>query len=77
MTNIFNEPLKYISEISDNISITKDKRKVFRGKTMAFVFLTKFCDVECAHCFFRSKRRKKVENIKEYELSHTGLEKLI
>lgn len=38
MTNIFNEPLKYISEISDNISVTKDKRKVFRGKTMAFVF---------------------------------------
>lgn len=77
MTNIFNKPLNYISEITNNLTIPIENRKKFEGKSMAFVFLTKFCDVECAHCFFRSKKRKKVENLENYELSSEGLDKLI
>lgn len=77
MTNVFNQPLTYISEIEKHISIPIEKRKTFKGKTMAFVFLTKFCEVECAHCFFRSRKSKEVKNKKEYELSEEGIEKLI
>lgn len=61
MINVFDEPQKYILDITNNITIPINNRKKFNGKTMAFVFLTKFCDVECAHCFFRSKRRKKLK----------------
>lgn len=50
--NIFEYPEHYIKEIVQKIRIPEEKRKKFPGKTMAFLFLTKFCDVECAHCFF-------------------------
>jgi len=65
--SIANEDNKKVM-LDDFISVVKNIEN--NEEKQWLFFLTKFCDVECAHCFFRSKRRKKVENIKEYELSH-------
>lgn len=75
--NIFNESENYIDEISKKIHIKENSRKTFSGKTMAFLFLTKFCDVECSHCFFRSRKNLNNEESIEYEFSEEGLEKVI
>lgn len=75
--NIFEAPEKYIKEIVDKVRIPQEKRKKFPGKTMAFLFLTKFCDVECAHCFFKSRKNVNNEHSKEYEFTEEGLEKVI
>ena len=57
MTNIFNNPQKYIDEIYDKIKI--NNLSIFEGKSMAVVFLTKFCPVECPFCFFHSKQKNR------------------
>lgn len=75
--NIFNNPEIYIDEIKNNIKIIENKRKKLEGKTMAFLFLTKFCDVECAHCFFKSRRNLTNEESIEYEFSEEGINKVI
>lgn len=75
--NIFECPEQYIQEIVDKIRIPEEKRKKFPGKTMAFLFLTKFCDVECAHCFFKSRKNVNNEHSKEYEFTEEGLDKVI
>lgn len=54
MKNIFDYPQKYIEEINKKVKI--DKPSYYRGKSMAVVFLTKFCPVECPFCFFQSKK---------------------
>lgn len=75
--NIFDDPEKYIKEIVEKVRIPENKRKIFSGKTMAFLFLTKFCDVECAHCFFKSRKNVDNKHSKEYELTEEGLNKVI
>ena len=75
--NIFDEPNKYIQEIVTNVRIRKDKLKEFRGKTMAFVFFTKFCDVQCSHCFFRSDNEGFELPREQYEFSREGFENFI
>ena len=75
--NIFNYPEKYIKEIVEKVRIPKEKRKKFPGKTMAFLFLTKFCDVECAHCFFKSRKNVNNKHSKEYEFTEEGLNNVI
>lgn len=75
--NIFKYPEKYIKEIVTKVRVPENKRKQFPGKTMAFLFLTKFCDVECAHCFFKSRKNVDNKHSKEYELTEEGLNKVI
>lgn len=57
MINVFNNPQKYIEEINDSIKM--EKISVYPGKSMAVVFLTKFCPVECPFLFlsFETKER--------------------
>ena len=69
LKNIFDKPSKYIQEIQTKIKIHQDKLKKFKGKTMAFVFFTKFCDVQCSHCFFRSDNEGYDLPREQYEFS--------
>lgn len=75
MNNIFNSPQKYVNEINKKIQINNPI--TFNGKSMAVVFLTKFCPVKCSFCFFRSK--DKTENLvnEENEFTNEGVKKLI
>lgn len=75
--NIFDKPKPYIQEIITKVKIHKDKMKSFKGKTMAFVFFTKFCDVQCSHCFFRSDNEGFDLPKEQYEFSKEGFEKFI
>ena len=77
MLNIFDNPSKYIEDIVTKVKIDKGKLKKFKGKTMAFVFFTKFCDVQCSHCFFRSDNEGYELPREQYEFSREGFEKLI
>ncbi len=75
--NIFDTPSTYMKEIITKIRIDEDKIKTFKGKTMAFVFFTKFCDVQCSHCFFRSDNEGFEVPREQYEFSKEGFEKFI
>ena len=75
--NIFDEPNKYIHEIVTKVRIREDNLRKFKGKTMAFVFFTKFCDVQCSHCFFRSDNEGYELPREQYEFSKEGFEKFI
>ncbi len=75
--NIFDKPNTYIQEIVTKVRIREDKLKKFKGKTMAFVFFTKFCDVQCSHCFFRSDNEGFDLPREQYEFSKEGFEKFI
>ena len=75
--NIFDRPNTYIQEIITKVRICEEKRKTFKGKTMAFVFFTKFCDVQCSHCFFRSDNEGAQLPRKKYEFSKEGFEKFL
>lgn len=75
--NIFDEPNTYIQEIITKVKIHENKMKTFKGKTMAFVFFTKFCDVQCSHCFFRADNEGFELPREQYEFSREGFEKFI
>lgn len=75
MKNIFNDPQNYIEEIEKNVQIHIPP--YYRGKSMAVVFLTKFCPVECPFCFFQSKKRKIENNSEKNEFSESGTDKLV
>lgn len=77
MNNIFDNPTKYINDIVTKVRISDHKLKTFGGKTMAFVFFTKFCDVQCSHCFFRSDNEGYELPREQYEFSDEGFEKFI
>lgn len=74
MINVFNNPQKYIEEINDSIKM--EKISVYPGKSMAVVFLTKFCPVECPFCFFHSKQKKDEAITEQNEFSTDGIVKL-
>lgn len=76
-TNIFDSPLPYIKEITQKVRIPQKSKKEFPGKTMAFVFFTKFCDVKCSHCFFRSDSEVFDLPREQYEFSDTCFENFI
>lgn len=74
---MFDNPNKYIYDIVNNVRISPNNMKNFSGKTMAFVFFTKFCDVKCSHCFFRSDSEVFDLPKEQFEFSDEGFEKLI
>lgn len=75
--NPFEIPQAYITQIIENVRIPESKRKVFEGKSLASIFLTKFCDAGCAHCFFKSGKDKVTFPQEQYEFSDYGFEKFI
>lgn len=76
MKNIFDEPDTYINVIN-KISVPEKERKQFTGKSIAVVWLTKFCQANCRHCFNRSNMLRN-SNIDElFQLSERGINKLL
>lgn len=76
-TNIFDSSTQYLHDILTKVRMPNTSLKNFPGKSMAFVFLTKFCDVKCAHCFFRSDSEVFDSPKEQYEFSKEGFEKLL
>lgn len=75
--NVFIEPEQYIKEIIRNVRMCKEKRKVFQGKSLASIFLTKFCDAGCSHCFFKSDKKVEKYPPEQCEFSDYGIERFI
>lgn len=76
MKNVFDEPDTYINVIN-KISVPEKERKQFTGKSIAVVWLTKFCQANCRHCFNRSNMLRN-SNIDElFQLSERGINKLL
>lgn len=75
--NIFDNPMYYINEITGKVRIDKKFMKDFKGKSIASIFPTKFCDAGCPHCFFRSDKDRNGIPQEQFEISDYGLEKFI
>lgn len=76
MERIFNNSKFYLEQIK-SISVPEVKRKVFEGKSMITVWLTKLCPANCEHCFSRSNMHR-ISGIEEkYQFSEYGVERLI
>lgn len=75
--NLFSAPQPYIKQIIESVRVPEDKRKVFAGKSLASIFLTKFCDAGCAHCFFKSGKDRVVNPQEQCEFSDYGFERFI
>jgi hypothetical protein len=73
--NFFNNPEYYRKLILSN-RLLDFKKKQFRGKSIICVFLTRFCNVGCPFCFFKSAPAWRKQNIED-QFSDQGLEKFI
>lgn len=57
MKNIFENPTEYINTLNKIPLMKVAKEDKFKGKSLAVVFLTKYCNAECEFCIYRSKRK--------------------
>ena len=58
MENIFENPQKYIQKLKNIHLIDTKKIKDFSGKSIAVIFLTKYCNADCKFCIYKSPRKK-------------------
>jgi organic radical activating enzyme len=73
--NPFNEPKKYRDIILKNNLIPFPKKQ-FSGKSLACLFLTRFCSVGCPFCFYKSAPAWRKRNIED-QFSDEGVDKFI
>ena len=73
--NIFENPKKYLNELLTKVKITNPK--VRSGKSLAAVFFTKICEVECPFCFYKSSKQSSVDIIQKQEYTEQGFKNLI
>lgn len=76
MINIFENPKRYLAYLW-KIKVPENYRKSFDGKSMTTVWLTRFCNANCTHCFSRPPKKYDKKRIKEYQFSFNGIRKLI
>lgn len=76
MTNIFNDPDRYI-EVIKKIRIPEAKRKKFGSKSMCCAWVTKLCPARCKSCFFKSNMYHEGKPSEKYQFSDCGTERLI
>ena len=74
-SNPFDIPQKYRNIILESRVLTF-RKKEFKGKSLACLFLTRFCGVGCSFCFFKSAPPWKKPSIED-QLSNEGVEKFI
>lgn len=67
MENIFENPKKYIQELRKIQLIDTKRSNEFSGKSIAVIFLTKYCNADCKFCIYKSPRK----GIKEATISIT------
>lgn len=73
--NLFNNP-KFWRNAILNSNCRIDNTRKLEGKAFTCVFFTKYCDVGCPFCFFRSDLEKPIPAIKG-EFSEEGFEKFV
>lgn len=77
MENIFENPQKYIQKLRNIHLIDTKKIKDFSGKSIAVIFLTKYCNADCKFCIYKSPRKKKQKWSTNNELTEIGIQKCI
>lgn len=67
MVNIFDNPEKYLRELRAAPLISPDKAtkyaNEFNGLSIAYVWLTRSCPLNCEYCFFKSGMRVLIKNM--------------
>lgn len=77
MENIFRNPMKYIEELRKIQLIDIKKDTEFLGKSIAVIFLTRYCNADCKFCIFKSPMKQNKEVTREDEFDETGIENSI
>lgn len=73
--NFFNSPQHYRKLLLNSNVFRFDKEKI-NGKSLACIFLTRFCSVGCSFCFFQSPSSWKNTTIDD-QFNDEGIEKFI
>ena len=72
MENIFSNPMKYIEELR-KIQLIDIKNDIeFSGKSIAVIFLTRYCNADCKFCIYKSPMKQIKEVTREDELDKIG-----
>ena len=77
MENIFMNPMKYIEELRKIKLIDIKKDIEFSGKSIAVIFLTRYCNADCKFCIYKSPMKQIKEVNRKDELDKTGIENSI
>lgn len=77
MENIFENPTKYIKMLRKIELINIEKDTEFSGKSIAVIFLTRYCNADCKFCIYKSPMKISNKNLREDELDIIGIEKSI
>lgn len=73
--NVFENP-QYYRNLLLNAKLLQFPKKALRGKSLACLFLTRFCNVGCSFCFFNSPPMWKNNNIDD-QFSDEGVDKFL
>lgn len=77
MENIFENPAKYIRELRNIQLLNISKDVEFNGKSIAVIFLTRYCNADCKFCIYKSPIKKNAKCNRKDELDECGIEKSI
>lgn len=75
MENPFNNPEKYRAQILKS-NLLNFKKKKLSGKSLACIFLTRFCSTGCPFCFYKSAPAWRKKNIED-QFDNEGVQKFI
>lgn len=75
--NLFNNPTQYLNEIKNKIIIPRERQVRHTKKSIAVIFLTRYCSAECGFCIYKSKDKKDNCEKMENEFTREGCEKCI
>ncbi len=77
MENVFLNPTMYIKKLR-KIQLLNVKRDIeFPGKSIAVIFLTRYCNADCKFCIYKSPIKQINKNSRENELDKIGIGKCI
>lgn len=75
--NIFENPNFYLNKLKNTKLIKDENQQKHTGKSVAVIFLTRYCSLECAFCIYKSKPKNKKEINKRDEFSDYGCDRVI
>lgn len=77
INNIFDESKFYLKELNKVNFIKEDKQKRHTGKSVAVIFLTRYCNLGCEFCIYKSRPKDIKESNEKNEFSEVGCERAI
>lgn len=77
--NIFENPLHYLDILKSKPLIKVDMQERHDGKSLAVIFLTRYCKVGCTHCIYHSKPkfRNNIQVKEKDEFTHEGIKNTV